>query len=617
MRRFCYLLCIFLVFFDAIKSDDDVDEIDEIDQLPQIALVDQLTKDYLVAERKLWEVIERREDSTLQQIYNVHTEFLNRNYGETNVFLNGFYANNVDPKLLNCIITINETSHDIAREFFEHRNYTVLSMKAFEGIHLDKTFETVCEQTINSTDFWSNLQNSTQDCQLQSRSVQSEYQMLFEYYKDIQAAALRTYITSQLSYMILHLHESGEFHNQSLVYQEHFRELNAQVRNVFNSKLQQANRDVWACDPLDYNAPGASYEITNFLQGYIDAEVNLNAEGSCALTCGDYQNTKHFACNSDTLCAGLKPENRAVIGCKGKVRGCHSLDDSISVCPAEGNNDGRYKYVTSSTGLRLGNVTSCTNELKAYSWVRWFVKCSNCFCFCDDSSNSDRYFSLREVVSDIEKNQIVTGVSLTKRNGIVQFVIAQRQLLAFGNVDRTPIEYGWNLAEQFVANSNESRDGVDYFTLTYENRNLNLDTIIAPPNTVVTGVRFNINKKRNLLLEVRFTEFDAFTGKLINLENSVWQSNADGGKSRINTDNLDVPTKTTRPSVPYFDVNKFVRFGPTHKSADLSQRTVPFIDGQKVEPKMPAPLAGIGLYYKSSGFIAPKIVLYNFEASIQ
>lgn len=88
---------------------------------------------------------------------------------------------------------------------------------------------------------------------MQSRSVQSEYQVLFEYYKDIQAAALRTYITSQLSYMILHLHESGDFRNQSLIYQEHFRQTNAEVRDVFKSKLQQANRDVWACDPLDYN----------------------------------------------------------------------------------------------------------------------------------------------------------------------------------------------------------------------------------------------------------------------------------------------------------------------------------------------------------------------------
>lgn len=79
--------------------------------------------------------------------------------------------------------------------------------------------------------------------------------------------------------------------------------------------------------------PGLNYELTNFLQGYIDAEVNLNVDGSCALTCGDYQNTKHYACHPGTLCAELKPENRATIGCKGKVRGCHSLDDDISVCP--------------------------------------------------------------------------------------------------------------------------------------------------------------------------------------------------------------------------------------------------------------------------------------------
>lgn len=196
-------------------------------------------------------------------------------------------------------------------------------------------------------------------------------------------------------------------------------------------------------------------------------------------------------------------------------------------------------------------------------------------------------------------------------------MIAQRQLLAFGNVDRSPVEYGWNLAEQFAPNNNETQDGVDYFTLTYENRALNLDTIIVPSGSVVTGVRFNTNKKRHLLLEVRYTEFDDFTGKLINLENSIWLSNTDGGKNRINTDNLDIPTKSTRPSTPNFNENTYVRFGPTHKKADLSQRTVPFIDGQKVEPKMPAPLAGIGLYYKSNGFIAPKIVLYNFEASIQ
>lgn len=251
--------------------------------------------------------------------------------------------------------------------------------------------------------------------------------------------------------------------------------------------------------------------------------------------------------------------------------------------------------------------------------MRWFVKCSICFCYCDDNTNSDRYFSAREVVSDIQRNQIVTGVSLTKRNGLIQFLIAQRQLNAFGNVDRSHVEYAWSLAEQFVPNQNQSQEGIDFFTLTYENRSLNLDTVIAPTggHWVVTGVRFGKNEKGHLRLEVRFTEFDDITGKLTNLENSVWLSNANGGKHRINTDNLDIPTKSNKPLQPNLKDNSYIRFGPTHKKVDLSQRTVPFIDGTKVEPKMPAPLSGIGLYYKGqsgiAGFIAPKIVIASFE----
>lgn len=107
----------------------------------------------------------------------------------------------------------------------------------------------------------------------------------------------------------------------------------------------------------------------------------------------------------------------------------------------------------------------------------------------------------------------------------------------------------------------------------------------------------------------------------MNLDGSFWLSNADGGKHRINTDNLDIPTRSNKPSIPNIKENSYVRFGPTHKKVDLSQRTVPFIDGLKVEPKMPAPLSGIGLFYKSQsggfgGFVAPKIVL-NFDSIIE
>lgn len=84
------------------------------------------------------------------------------------------------------------------------------------------------------------------------QSVQSEHQVIFEYYKDIQAAALRTYITVQLSYMILHLHESGPFRERSLQYRQFFRQRSKLNTDKFKIALAAANREIWTCDPENY-----------------------------------------------------------------------------------------------------------------------------------------------------------------------------------------------------------------------------------------------------------------------------------------------------------------------------------------------------------------------------
>lgn len=152
MNLLCSLsVCIILILPNAIRSNDIIAK-------PNITLVDRCINEYLDAEENLWAVIARREDSTLQQIYNIHMDFLKRHYGESNILLHGFLEN-LSPKLANSIIIINATSHEIAREFFEHRNYTVLSMKALEGVDLDKTFHIVYELTVNSTEFWHDLEN--------------------------------------------------------------------------------------------------------------------------------------------------------------------------------------------------------------------------------------------------------------------------------------------------------------------------------------------------------------------------------------------------------------------------------------------------------------------------
>lgn len=223
---------------------------------------------------------------------------------------------------------------------------------------------------------------------------------------------------------------------------------------------------------------------------------------------------------------------------------------------------------------------------------------------------------------------------------MIQFAVAERELLPFGDTaSSNSWDDVWKIAPQFNVSDNSTTEGVDYHTLTYENRSLNLDTIIAPSGSLVTGVRFNRNSAGHLILEVRVTNANMSTGKLFNLEQSVWLSNENGGKHRINTDNLDLPTKATK-QVPNFKENTFVRFGPTHKKIDVSQRTVPFIESLRVEPKRPVALAGVGLYYKGrnqqkvylysnikfdtlllyssgqmgfGGFIATRIVVYNFE----
>lgn len=142
----------------SVSIQSDAENIAAVHRMHN-SLVDQLIDDYVVAERHLWTVIERRETNTLQQIYDNHTYFLNTHYGQSNMLFN-LELIAKSPKIVASVNKINETSLDIANEFFgRHRNYTVLSMKAFNGITIEKLFDEIFNDTINSTDFWSSIRH--------------------------------------------------------------------------------------------------------------------------------------------------------------------------------------------------------------------------------------------------------------------------------------------------------------------------------------------------------------------------------------------------------------------------------------------------------------------------
>lgn len=130
---------------------------DNVRGIGEVTLVDKLINSYLEAEKDLWVVILKREDVTLQKMYDVHTQYLTANLGGSNVLMNSTYVQNVPFKVAESIVLINMTSYDLAEEFFERRNYTVLSEKANRAMNLTGLFDAVFNATINSSEYTQEL----------------------------------------------------------------------------------------------------------------------------------------------------------------------------------------------------------------------------------------------------------------------------------------------------------------------------------------------------------------------------------------------------------------------------------------------------------------------------
>lgn len=215
--------------------------------------------------------------------------------------------------------------------------------------------------------------------------------------------------------------------------------------------------------------------------------------------------------------------------------------------------------------------------------------------------------------------RIVTGVQLTKQHGIIHLVITERTLLPYGQAEHTTDH---SFYEFFNIDDSNIEENVDYVKLTYENRSINLDMVTVPKGSLVTGVRFRVIKTGHITLDVRATSFDFLTGKLKDLTNSPWISNPNCGQTEITLQRPASPLNhANNLSQINTTPNAFIKFGPTDYWSDVMQLTVPFVDTQRVEPYNPIALAGVGLYHKSTksgagGFIAPKLIVYDFESYI-
>ncbi|XP_063975310.1 uncharacterized protein LOC135161554 isoform X2 [Diachasmimorpha longicaudata] len=482
------------------------------------------------------------------------------------------------------------------------------------------TLNRISDIIINENLFHAAFQEaSAQICNEQ----QSPQQLLYNLYTTIALAEVKGYAMMQFSYSILHLYKNGSFDGERDRIKEDYSTRTSNTLKAVRIAMAFAPRDLWKCDP-NIHTEGTTYtELKQLFQGYIVNEVDLNPSSTCRENCAYYSYAKVHGCYDNLYCSQQRK-------CNGKVLNCQYFDSDMWICPSAKHSHRRYEYIQYENGDLFGNKGTCKSPLtKVDSWWRWlFWHCSYCMCFCDDhNSSSQRYFSLRDIISDVVNNKVITGLQLRKVNGIIHMQIQQGVLASRGDIPVSSVE--WKPVDNFTILDRGVVNGRDFHTLSWEKRAIDLDDLFASDGEVLTGVRWRM-VGAHLNFEIRVTPFNFTSGQLIKpLEKSRWISNdktdndhnSKDRRTELKLNQPDIPIRTRGPNFPDSETNQFLNFGPTDLRKDAAQTTVPFLDTQPVITNPPFPLSGAGIFHKGrdgyGGFIAIKLITYNFTEHIR
>jgi len=444
---------------------------------------------------------------------------------------------------------------------------------------------------------------------------QSPHQLMFNLYNIIALTEIKGYAMLQFSYMMLKIYGKGNFTVEEERARQKF-ELQAKEKmESIKLVLPQMSRDYFMCDPQVQEEGETFLQVTRLLQGYIENEVDMNPSQECRSQCSSFNYAESTSCFKDLFCA-KQPQ------CKGRIFDCEFFDARAWVCMADGGEGRRYDWVEYENGVLLGDKATCKNKIKVDSWWRYiFWHCSYCLCKCDEiTDDSHRFWSLLPATADIAANKVVTGVRFTKIGKVIYPEIEQATALEEGGIDDSsrewvrPLEIRETDSNMLVANNSA------VFTMSYEQRAVDLDSLVAPPGQVLTGVKLR-RLGGHLNLEIQATPVKFREGKLLP-DRSTWIGNdntpaTDKPRTFVPIIMPDVPTKLQGQNKVDSTTDQYLQFDATSAHKDVSQTTIPFIDAQPVSPKPSTWLSGAGLYHKGQvgfgGFLGLKVSSYDFS----
>jgi len=443
---------------------------------------------------------------------------------------------------------------------------------------------------------------------------QSPHQLMFNLYNIIALTEIKGYAMLQFSYMMLKIYGKGNFTVEEQRAREKF-ELQAKEKmESIKLVLPSMSRDYLKCDPVDQREGETFLQVTRLLQGYIENEVDMDTNQGCTRQCDAYNYAESKSCYKDLFCA-KQPK------CNGRMFDCQFFNADAWVCMAE-EEGRRYDWVEYENGIMLGNKGTCKNKIKVDSWWRWiFWHCSYCLCKCDEiTDDSHRFWSLLPATADTANNKVVTGVRFTKIGKVIYPQIEQATALEEGGIEESsrewvkPLEIDETDSNRLAANTSA------VFTMSYEQRAVDLDSLEASPGQVLTGIKLR-KLGGHLNLEIQTTPVKFREGKLLS-DRSTWIGNdntpaTDKPRTFVPIIMPDVPTKLSGRNKVDSTHDEYLQFDATSAHKDVSQTTIPFIDSQPVSPRPSTWLAGAGLYHKGQvgygGFLGLKVLSYDFS----
>jgi len=439
--------------------------------------------------------------------------------------------------------------------------------------------------------------------------TQSPHQLMFNLYNILALTEVKGYAMLQFSYMMLNIFGEGNFTAESEAARRKFELQATEKMASVKLVLPRMSKDYRKCDPTKQKEGETYVQVTKLLQGYIENEVDMNPSQNCKSQCSAYTYAESTSCYKDLFCA-KQPK------CNGRIFDCQFFNADAWVCMAE-EPGRRYDWVEYENGVQLGNKGTCRNKIKVDSWWRYiFWHCSYCLCKCDEvAEDSDRYWSLLPATADTATNMVVTGVRFTKVGRVIYPQVEEGEALPEGGINEST--RAWRPVQQ-VGQAGDLKDNSDVFTMSYEDRAVDLDLLAAPPGQVLTGIKLR-RLGGHLNLEIQVTPVK-FREGLVVADRSTWVANDNTPATTRPRTFLpiimpDVPTKLQGRNKVGSSTDQYIQFDATSAHKDVSQTTIPYIDTQPVSPRPSSWLGGAGLYHKGQvgygGFLGLSVSSYD------